>query len=272
MFTSLAGRSAIVTGGSRGIGRGMADRFATAGVNVLVTGRDQDNLDACVAELADRPGTVSGLAADVTSPDDCARVVAVALERHGGLDIVCANAGIYPSGRIEDLTPADIEQVIGVNVKGTFFIVQAALSPLTASGHGRVVVTSSITGPITGYPGWSHYGASKAAQLGFIRTAAMELAPKQITINAVLPGNIVTEGLADMGQEYLDSMASAIPAGRLGTVADIGNAALFFATDEAAYITGQTLVVDGGQVLPESLMAIAEQLPGGADVPPTVRH
>ena len=152
--------------------------------------------------------------------------------------------------------------MIGVNVKGTFFIVQAALSPLTASGHGRVVVTSSITGPITGYPGWSHYGASKAAQLGFIRTAAMELAPKQITINAVLPGNIVTEGLADLGQEYLDSMASAIPAGRLGTVADIGNAALFFATDEAAYITGQTLVVDGGQVLPESLMAIAEQLPG----------
>jgi 3-oxoacyl-[acyl-carrier protein] reductase len=262
MFTSLAGRSAIVTGGSRGIGRGIADRLATAGVNVLVTGRDQDNLDACVAELAGRRGTVSGLAADVTSPDDCARVVAVALERHGGLDIVCANAGIYPSGRIEDLTPEDIEQVIGVNVKGTFFIVQAALSPLTASGHGRVVVTSSITGPITGYPGWSHYGASKAAQLGFIRTAAMELAPQQITINAVLPGNIVTEGLADLGQEYLDSMASAIPAGRLGTVADIGNAALFFATDEAAYITGQTLVVDGGQVLPESLMAIAEQLPG----------
>ena len=162
--------------------------------------------------------------------------------------------------------------MIGVNVKGTFFVVQAALSPLTASGHGRVVVTSSITGPITGYPGWSHYGASKAAQLGFIRTAAMELAPKQITINAVLPGNIVTEGLADMGEEYLDSMASAIPAGRLGTVADIGNAALFFATDEAAYITGQTLVVDGGQVLPESPMAIAEQLAGGADVPPTVRH
>ena len=100
----------------------------------------------------------------------------------------------------------------------------------------------------------------------------MEHAPRQITINAVLPGNIVTEGLADMGQEYLDSMASAIPAGRLGTVTDIGNAALFFATDEAAYVTGQTLVVDGGQVLPESLMAIAEQLPGGADVPPTVRH
>jgi len=147
--------------------------LATAGVNVLVTGRDQDTLDACVAELAGRPGTVSGLSADT--------------------------AGLHPD-----------------------------------RSHGARA--------------------------------------KQITINAVLPGNIVTEGLADMGQEYLDSMASGIPAGRLGTVADIGNAALFFATDEAAYITGQTLFVDGGQVLPESLMAIAEQLPGGADVPPTVRH
>jgi 3-oxoacyl-[acyl-carrier protein] reductase len=263
MFTSLAGRSAIVTGGSRGIGRGIADRLATAGVNVLVTGRDQDNLDACVAALAGRAGAVSGLAADVTSPDDCARAVAVSQERHGGLDILCANAGIFPAGRLEDLTPEDIEQVMGVNVKGTFFIVQAALTALTASGRGRIVVTSSITGPITGYPGWSHYGASKAAQLGFIRTAAMERAPRRITINAVLPGNIVTEGLADMGQEYLDSMAASIPAGRLGTVADIGNAALFFATDEAAYITGQTLVVDGGQVLPESLTAVAEQTASG---------
>jgi 3-oxoacyl-[acyl-carrier protein] reductase len=145
-----------------------------------------------------------------------------------------------------------------VNFKGTVFIVQAALAALAQSGHGRVIVTSSITGPITGYPGWSHYGASKAAQLGFIRTAAMELAPKQITINAVLPGNIITEGLIEMGEEYANQMASAVPAGRLGSVADIGNAALFFATDEAAYITGQSLVVDGGQILPESHLAIAE--------------
>jgi 3-oxoacyl-[acyl-carrier protein] reductase len=186
-------------------------------------------------------------------------VVATAVERHGALDIVCANAGIFPSGRLEDLTPEDIEEVIGVNFKGTVYIVQAALSALTDSGHGRVIVTSSITGPITGYPGWSHYGASKAAQLGFIRTAAMELAPKKITINAVLPGNIITEGLIDMGQEYMDQMAAAVPAGRLGEVADIGNAALFFATDEAGYITGQSLVVDGGQILPESQAAIAEQ-------------
>jgi 3-oxoacyl-[acyl-carrier protein] reductase len=258
MFSSLQGRSAIVTGGSKGIGRGIAETFANAGVNVVVTGRNQSDIDTAVAELAGTAGTVSGFAADVTSPDDCRRAVAAAVERHGGLDIVCANAGIFPSGRLEDLTPEDIEQVIGVNFKGTVYIVQAALSALATSGHGRVVITSSITGPITGYPGWSHYGASKAAQLGFLRTAAMELAPKKITVNAVLPGNIITEGLVEMGQEYMDQMAAAVPAGKLGSVADIGNAALFFATDEAAYITGQTLVVDGGQVLPESPAAIAD--------------
>ncbi|WP_193044926.1 3-oxoacyl-ACP reductase FabG [Mycolicibacterium baixiangningiae] len=258
MFTSLQGRSAIVTGGSKGIGRGIAETFADAGVDVLITGRTQADIDTTVAELSGRAGTVSGLAADVADPADCRRAVDTAVERHGGLDIVCANAGIFPSGRLEELTPEDIEQVLSVNFKGTVYIVQAALSALAASGHGRVVVTSSITGPVTGYPGWSHYGASKSAQLGFIRTAAMELAPKRITINAVLPGNIITEGLVDMGEDYMNQMAAAIPAGRLGGVADIGNAALFFATDEAAYITGQSLIVDGGQILPESHQAMAE--------------
>lgn len=220
MFTSLEGRTAIVTGASRGIGRGIAETFAGAGINVVITGRSQVDVDATVASLADKPGTVTGVAADVTSPDDCKKVVAAAVERHGGLDIVCANAGIFPSARLEDLTPDDLEEVLGINFKGTVYIIQAALSALAASGHGRIVVTSSITGPFTGYPGWSHYGASKAAQIGFIRTAAMELAPKSITINAVLPGNIMTEGLVEMGQDYMDQMTASVPAGRLGTVAD----------------------------------------------------
>jgi 3-oxoacyl-[acyl-carrier protein] reductase len=258
MFNSLQGRTAIVTGGSKGIGRGIAETFAAVGVNVLVTARNEADLEATVSGLAGQSGKVSALSADVSNPEDCRRAVEAAVERHGSLDIVCANAGIFPSGRLEELTPEDIDQVIAVNFKGTVFIVQAALSALTATGRGRVIITSSITGPITGYPGWSHYGASKAAQLGFLRTAAIELAPKRITINAVLPGNIITDGLVEMGQEYMDQMASAVPAGRLGSVADIGNAALFFATDEASYITGQTLVVDGGQILPESHMAIAE--------------
>ena len=123
-------------------------------------------------------------------------------------------------------------------------------------GRGRIVVTSSITGPITGFPGWSHYAASKAGQLGFMRTAAIELAPRGITINAVLPGNIRTEGLDAVGPDYIAEMTASVPQRRLGSVEDIAHAALFFASDEAGYITGQTLVIDGGQVLPESLSAL----------------
>ena len=134
--------------------------------------------------------------------------------------------------------------------------VKACLPELERSGHGRVILTCSITGPITGFPGWSHYGATKAAQLGFLRTACIELAPKRITVNAVLPGNVVSEGLDELGDDYRPQMEASIPLGRLGTVEEIGAAALFLATDEAGYITGQTIVVDGGQTLPESLMAL----------------
>jgi 3-oxoacyl-[acyl-carrier protein] reductase len=154
------------------------------------------------------------------------------------------------------MTPEQLEEVLGVNLKGTFYAVQAALPALEQSGHGRVIVTSSITGPITGYTGWSHYGASKAGQLGFIRSAALELAKARITVNAVLPGNIITEGLGDLGEDYLRTMEASIPLGRLGSIEDIAHAALFLASDEASYITGQTLVVDGGQTIPESLEAM----------------
>ena len=128
-------------------------------------------------------------------------------------------------------------------------------SPVTATVC-EPVLTSSITGPVTGFPGWAHYGASKAGQLGFLRTAAIELAKLGATINAVMPGNVMTEGLNGLGEDYLATMAASIPLKKIGSVADIGHAALFFASDEAGYITGPTLVVDGGQILPESLEAL----------------
>ena len=259
----------VVTGGSKGIGRGIARVFAAAGANVLLTGRDEAALAAAVDELREVGGQVSAVAADVSDREQCDLMARTAVERHGGIDVLCANAGIFPSARLEDMTPADLETVLATNFKGTVFAVQACLPALTESGRGRIVITSSITGPITGYPGWSHYGASKAAQLGFVRTAAMELAPRGITINAVLPGNIFTEGLDDLGQDYLDQMTASIPQGRLGSPADIGNAALFLATDEAGYISGQSLVVDGGQVLPESSMALQEMI--AAARPPAER-
>ena len=170
--------------------------------------------------------------------------------------MLCANAGIFPDARLADLTEEDIDRILGTNLKGSILSVQACLPLLRASGRGRVILTSSITGPVTGYPGWTHYGASKAGQLGFMRTAAIELARDGITVNAVLPGNIMTEGLAGLGEDYISGMTAAIPMGRLGTVDEIGHAALFLATDEAGYVTGQTIVVDGGQVLPESPEAV----------------
>jgi 3-oxoacyl-[acyl-carrier protein] reductase len=257
MFRSIAGRSVLVTGGTKGIGKGIASVFARAGANVLITGRDEQSASAAAAQLtALGGGTVSYVLGDVADQDSCRAMVATAVQRNGGLDVLCANAGIFPDAKLTEMTEADLDLVLGTNVKGTLFAVQAAVDALAASGHGRVILTSSITGPITGFPGWSHYGASKAAQLGFMRTACIELAPLGITVNAVLPGNIATEGLAEMGPDYRASMEASIPLKRLGEVEDIGYAALFFATDEAAYVTGQALVIDGGQVLPESLAAL----------------
>jgi len=253
MFTSVAGRSVVVTGGSKGIGKGIAQVFLEAGARVTITGRDEVALAAAADELK---GDLLAIAGDVSSRADCQRVADAATERFGGIDVLCANAGIFPDTPFAEMAEADIDTVLGVNVKGMMFSVQACLPALTASGRGRVIITSSITGPITGFPGWAHYGASKAAQLGFLRTAAIELARQRITVNAVLPGNVLTEGLVELGDEYLRSMEATIPLGRLGRVEEIGNACLFLATDEAAYITGQTIVVDGGQVLPESPAAL----------------
>ena len=257
MFTSVEDRAVIVTGASKGIGKGIARVFAQQGAHVLIAGRDTAALEAAAESLGgSATGRIETVAADVSKVADCRRIAEVALERFGAIDVLCANAGIFPDKPLVDLTEEDVDTVLATNLKGTMFSVQACIPALEASGRGRVVLTSSITGPITGFPGWSHYGASKAAQLGFLRTAAIELAPRRITINAVLPGNIATEGLDDLGEDYIRGMEAAIPQRRLGTVEDIGNAALFFASDESGYITGQTLVVDGGQVLPESPAAL----------------
>ena len=253
----LQSTSVLVTGGSKGIGRGIASVFAAAGANVAIAARSTADINAAVDDL-DRLGSgkVLGVSADVSDPESCTALAAAVIKEFGGLDVVCANAGIFPEAPLATMTPAQLAEVLDVNVKGNIYTVQACLAALTKSGRGRVILTSSITGPITGFPGWSHYGASKAAQLGFMRTAAIELAPRHITVNAVLPGNIFTAGLADMGEDYIAGMVRAIPAGVLGKPEDIGYLAAFLATVEAGYITGQAIAVDGGQVLPESPAAV----------------
>ena len=255
MLTSFEGKSVIVTGGSKGIGRGIATVFARQGAKVTITARGEEALKLAAAEI---DGDVRYELCDVSDWASVQSMVANVIKTHGGLDVICANAGAFPQTKIIDMDPEEWDDVMATNLRSSFLCVKAVIPHFEKAGKGRVVLTSSITGAITGFPGWSHYGASKSGQLGFLKTAAMELARYNTTINAVMPGNIYTEGLQNLGQEYLATMAASIPLKRLGDVEDIGNAALFFASDEAAYITGQQIVVDGGQIIPESLEALAE--------------
>jgi 3-oxoacyl-[acyl-carrier protein] reductase len=256
MPTRLQGKTAVVTGASRGIGKGIARVFAADGARVLVAARGAGEGESVVEEIRKNGGDAFFFQADVSRWADVEAMTKAVVEHYGRLDILCSNAGIFPSARIDDLTESDWDQVQAVNLKGTFFAVKACAALMKKQNYGRIVLTSSITGPVTGYPGWAHYGATKAGMLGFMRTAAIELARHNITINAVLPGNIRTEGLANLGADYLRRMEAAIPLGKLGEVEDVGYAALFLASDEAKFITGQTLIVDGGQVLPESAEAM----------------
>jgi 3-oxoacyl-[acyl-carrier protein] reductase len=256
MSASLKGKSVIVTGGSKGIGKGIARVFAGHGARVLIVGRHLNDAEDAARELRNAGASVLACSADVANPADMEAMAKAAVDRHGGIDVLCANAGIFPQATIEEMSPEHWDDVMRTNLTGTFLTIKACIPYLKKSSQGRIVITSSITGPVTGYPGWTHYAASKAGQLGFMRTACIELAKYGITVNAVMPGNIVTEGLQGLGKEYLETTAAAIPLKRLGTVDEIGHAAAFFASGEAAYITGQTLIVDGGQVLPESPEAL----------------
>lgn len=247
MTTGVEGRVAVVTGGSRGIGKGIARVLAAAGAKVLLAGRQEEQGRAAAREVGGH-----FFAVDVSSAAGCRALVGEAQRLFGQLDILCANAGAFPSCALEEMTEEAWDGLMAGNLRSTAFSVQAAAAAMRPRRYGRIVITSSITGPLTGYPGWSHYGASKAGQLGFMRTAALELARDGITVNAVLPGNILTEGIEALGPGYARDMARAIPAGALGSVDDIGHAALFLASEQARFITAQTLVVDGGQTVPET--------------------
>ncbi|WP_151528948.1 MULTISPECIES: 3-oxoacyl-ACP reductase FabG [Corynebacterium] len=236
---TLNGKTALVSGGTLGIGAGIARALASQGAHVIVTGLTEEECAASEFEAH---------VLDVRDAEACTQL----LESFDSLDILASNAGIYPQSSIAEMSDEDIDLIFDVNVKGTIHMVQAATPLLAASGAGRVVITSSITGNYTGYPLWSHYGATKAAQMGFVRSAAIELAPQSITVNAVLPGNILTPSLKEIGEKYIADMEATVPLGFLGTPEDIGHAVAFLASDAARYITGQGIVVDGGQILPES--------------------
>lgn len=242
---------AIITGASAGIGRGIAQIFAQEGAKIVAASRNIEAGERLVQEIRDAGGDAIFVVADISRKLDNEKVAAAALERFGRIDILIHNAGIFWEVMLDDMTEDDWDRCHNLNLKGTLFSTQAVLPAMKRQKHGRILVTSSITGPKTGMPGFAHYGATKGGVNGFVRNAAVELAPHGITVNAVEPGNILTEGLADLGENYLATMTKAIPLGKLGSPEDIAYAMAFLASDEAGWITGQTLTVDGGQTLPE---------------------
>ena len=256
MGNRLENKVAIITGGGKGIGKSITKVFASEGAVVIIADKDKETGKKTEKEILDMNLKAKFILANVADLADMKSVAEEAIDLEGKIDILCSNAGIFPSVRIEDMTEEEWDLVHSVNLKGTFFAVQSCLPNMKKNNYGKVIITSSITGPITGFPGWAHYGATKSGINGFIRTAAIEFAKHNITINAVMPGNIMTEGMETVGEDYIEMTEKCIPIGRLGDPEDVAYAMLFLATDESKYITGQTLVVDGGQTLPESILAV----------------
>jgi 3-oxoacyl-[acyl-carrier protein] reductase len=253
MKVDLSGKVVIVTGGGQGIGEGIVRVFAGAGAKVVIATRSEANGRA-VADSVVKSGGVAWLnRTDVGRRSEVKRVVAETVQRFGKLDIVVHNAAVYPVIPIEQLSDEDLDLTLSVNLKAGFWLIQEGLPHLRKQGGGRFLFTSSVTGPNVAMPGTAHYAASKGGMNGLIRTAALEYARQNITVNGVEPGYILTPAMQALGgPEALAQMASQIPLGRLGDPVDIANTMLFLASDAAAYITGQTIVVDGGSTLPES--------------------
>jgi 3-oxoacyl-[acyl-carrier protein] reductase len=248
----LTDQVAIVTGGARGIGRGIAAVLASEGARVVIADVDGAAAEQTAGELRAGGAEALAVACDVCDRVAVDALAATALGAYGRIDILAANAGIYPSTALADIDDGLWDRVMDINVKGALHALQACAPAMLARGYGRIVLTSSITGPITGQAGYAHYGASKAAMLGLVRSAAVELATRGVTVNAVMPGNIATPGLGETGDDHQRLMLSSIPMRRFGTPEDVGWAVRFLAAPEASYVTGQTVVVDGGQVLPEA--------------------
>jgi 3-oxoacyl-[acyl-carrier protein] reductase len=249
----LNGKSGIVIGAANGIGRKVADVFYMQGSKLLLSDIDGEALSSLTAELSQESGCVSALRADVTSREDMQAVAAAAFASFGQIDFLCYVAGIYPATELAGMTEAFWNKTLDVNLKGVFLAVQACIPEMRKRGRGRIAVVSSVTGPRVALEGLSAYAAAKAGVCGFVRAAALELAPMGITVNAVLPGTIATKSLfRQLGNGVdLATVASATPLQRVGEAVDIANALLFLVSDASSFITGQEIIVDGGSVIRE---------------------
>ena len=255
----LSGKVAIVTGGGQGIGAGICRVFAQAGAKVMIATRTAKHGQTTLDEIEKSGGIGSLCAVDIGEPANVQQVVDETAALWGGIDLMVHNAASFLGGSVDSYSEQDLETVLSVNLKSCFRFSKACIPYFRKRGGGRLLFTSSVTGPRVAMPGTAYYAASKGGMNAFIRTAAIELARENITVNGVEPGFIRTaamELLAD--EEGLAQMTKYIPTGFMGIAEDIAYPMLFLATDEARYITGQTICVDGGSTLPESPVFLEE--------------
>jgi 2-deoxy-D-gluconate 3-dehydrogenase len=256
----LTGRTAIVTGGAMGIGRGIVERLAEAGAAVVIADADLEAAETTAKELADQGRSVLPMYADVGDPDDVQKLVADTIGWHGRVDILVNNAGIFPNVPVLDMTADDFDRVIRTNLRGVFLCSrEVALRMRSQDTGGRIVNVTSIDALHPSGVGLAHYDASKHGVWGFTKNLALELAPLGIWVNAVAPGAIATPGVAQMqaaagptgtdAQAILEAFLAQVPMGRMGAPDDIARAVLFLASDLSSYVTGTQLVVDGGRLL-----------------------
>lgn len=249
-MTKLHNQIAIVTGSGLGIGRGIAKCLAEAGATVVVATRTKSDGEETVAIIEQAGGAASLHICDIGKHPEVNKLVEATLERHGRLDIVVHNAGYFPYCGIEDLSDEELELIFSINLKACFWLTQATLPSLKRSPNPRILITSSVSGNHANAPGLTHYSSAKAGVTGFVRNLALDLAPFGIPVNAVEPGFIKTE--RNSGPEMKDMVeatAAAIPMRRAGDPMDVAHLMAFLASPEAAYITGQSIVVDGGLTL-----------------------
>ncbi len=246
-------RTALVTGGTRGIGEGIVKWLAARGLDVAFSGRDRAAGEQVEAALQVEGRVVQFIRADLRESGSAAGLVGAAVTALGSLDVLVHNAGIYPEHALGDMTLDDWHTVLDTNLTSAFLLAQAAAPHLAASEAGRIVFISSITGPRTGISGLAHYCASKGGIDGLMRALAVELASQGTTVNGVAPGTILTDSLAELyaAPGLMDSVTRIIPVGRMGSPGDIAAAVEFLASPDAGFITGQSLIVDGGQTIPE---------------------
>jgi 3-oxoacyl-[acyl-carrier protein] reductase len=243
----LTGKIAIVTGASRGIGRAIATTLAARGATVVAAARG-DNAAGTVAEITSAGGKAESASVDVTDPASVEALVNGALERHGRIDVLVNNAGIAKDQLMLRMKREDWDAVIATNLTSAFTCSQAVLRTMIKQRAGRIIMISSVVGQ-SGNPGQANYAASKAGLIGFTKALAREVASRNVTVNAVTPGLIETDMTRALGEKARDEWASSIPLGRAGAPADVAAAVCFLASDEAGYITGQVLAVNGGMYM-----------------------